>query len=153
MLNGRVKFANQTKIILHMKITKLLIALIAFTFFSCETENISQASEPVLEKTEQISNKSNLRYDVIIKLLDQQTGTSVPANKLPGYGAENIETGETFYTSRYEIDLFESLPEGTYRFKAYKGYFDGAYSKTVTLSELEENNEGFFEVTLNYWSE
>lgn len=120
-------------------------------FIACETESVIQEQVGLHKKI--TFEKTTVNYDVIIKLVDENTGWPVSANSLPGYVARNLNTGVLYYTSRYEIDLFESLPSGTYRFDAYDGYFDGASSSTVTLSHEIENEDGFIEVTLKYWSE
>ncbi|MBW1295911.1 hypothetical protein [Aquimarina litoralis] len=130
-----------------MKLIKyiLLVSVVHF-FVSCETE---QTKDQILE----IEEKSDVRFDVVIKLVDEWSGQEIPASTLPGYGATNLETGEIYFDSRYEVGLFESLPVGTYRFDARDGYFDGASSAIVEVSGENETPEGWIEVTLSYWSE
>lgn len=96
-------------------------------------------------------------YDVRI-VLEDSFGNLITGNTgLQGYFAYDIEHDEYFYAGEFqsqEIDLFVDLPEGTYTFGAFDGYFDGASSNTVTLTgdlQLNENDE--LEVTLIYWSE
>lgn len=91
-------------------------------------------------------------YNVRIKLVDQ-SGASVPADTLPGYGAKNLETGVYIYPDYYDYNTFKNLPAGTYRFSAYDGYFDGASDAVVTLDPSLVGADGFIDVTLHYWSE
>lgn len=93
-------------------------------------------------------------YTVTIRLEDGN-GNEVPAATLPGYYAQNVATGEYFYAGEgqgQESTIFEELEAGTYVFGAYDGYFDGASSATVTLSEAADQN-GVVTVILSYWSE
>lgn len=121
------------------------ISIVCF-FVSCETEQ-------TVDQTIAIEEKSDVRFDVIIKLVDEWSGQEIPASTLPGYGATNLETGAIYFDSRYEVGLFESLPVGTYRFDARDGYFDGASSAIVEVSGENETPEGWIEVILKYWSE
>jgi len=94
-------------------------------------------------------------FDVEI-LLEDRNGNSVAVGTLPGYYAKNVETGEYIYAGEnqgQEINVFEELAAGTYVFGAYDGYFDGASSQTVTLSEALVNQNGVITITLSYWSE
>ncbi|RNL92965.1 hypothetical protein ED312_02845 [Sinomicrobium pectinilyticum] len=68
-----------------------------------------------------------------------------------GYAAKNLSTNEWIYTERGQ-NFFENLPEGTYRFTAYEGYFCGASSKTVTISDDIAVN-GEITVELSGWCE
>ncbi|WP_299607755.1 hypothetical protein [uncultured Aquimarina sp.] len=130
-----------------MKLLRYITLILIVCFFvSCETEQ-------VVDQTIAIEEKSDVRFDVIIKLVDEWSGQEIPASTLPGYGATNLETGAIYFDSRYEIGLFESLPVGTYRFDARDGYFDGASSAIVEVSGENETPEGWIEVTLRYWSE
>ncbi|WP_299211519.1 hypothetical protein [uncultured Aquimarina sp.] len=132
-----------------MKLMKKIILLFILCFsFSCETE-----IDSIEDKTSTIQEKSQVRFDVVIKLVDEWTGQEIPASTLPGYGATNLQTGAIYFDSRYEVGLFESLPVGTYRFDARDGYFDGASSVIVDVSSENETPEGWIEVTLRYWSE
>lgn len=130
-----------------MRLIKYVTLIFIFCFFvSCETEQ-------TVDQTLTIEEKSDVRFDVIIKLVDEWSGQEIPASTLPGYGATNLETGAIYFDSRYEVGLFESLPVGTYRFDARDGYFDGASSAIVEVSGENETSEGWIEVTLQYWSE
>jgi hypothetical protein len=96
-------------------------------------------------------------YDVRIVLEDSYGNKITGSTGLQGYYAYNDETDEYFFSGEYQgqdPDVFNDLPEATYTFGAFNGYFDGAGSNTVTLSsELPLNSEGEVEVTLIYWSE
>lgn len=134
-------------------IGKVLMLTALSLFFSCETEDSVQemATEAKVENQKVASRVAS--FDVYIKLVDWRTGQDVPASTLPGYGATNLATGETFFDSQYEPGLFESLPAGTYRFDARDGYFDGASSAVVEVSAANETSEGWVVATLRYWSE
>ena len=92
-------------------------------------------------------------YDVRIELEDERTGQPVDPQTLPGYAAKNLDTNQWYYPSYYDYNEFSNLPDGTYRFVSYDGYFDGSSSEVVTLSSSLEGNDGFIVVTLQYWSE
>ncbi len=95
-------------------------------------------------------------YNVKIELVHYQSGLPVNPGTLPGYVVTDLETGIFYYAGEQQtqaINEFIDLPEGTYRFDAYDGYFDGASSKTVTLSNEPVGADGFITVTLTYWSE
>lgn len=85
---------------------------------------------------------------VHIELVNPQTGNPVTSHGLQGYWAKDQATG-VYYYSDYS-DNFEELPEGTYMFGAFNGYWDGASSRIVTLDAANGN---YTVVTLNYWSE
>ncbi|WP_299442939.1 hypothetical protein [uncultured Aquimarina sp.] len=128
---------------------KNIIIVFAVCFlFSCETE-----TDTIQEEKSTIQEKGQLAFDVVIKLVDEYSGQEVPAGTLPGYVATNLDTNNIYYTSWYEVELFESLPVGTYRFDAYDGYFDGASSAIVEVNTENETPEGWIVVTLRYWSE
>ncbi|MHA7057700.1 hypothetical protein ACWGOQ_0010805 [Aquimarina sp. M1] len=127
---------------------KFILLFIIFLSFSCEKDmDIEQGNSVTIEE------KSQVRFDVVIKLIDEWSGQEIPANTLPGYGATNLETGEVYFDSRYEVGLFESLPTGTYRFDTRDGYFDGASSAIIEVNSENETPEGWIEVILKYWSE
>ncbi|UUC47078.1 hypothetical protein [Flavobacterium cerinum] len=89
-------------------------------------------------------------YNVCIKLVDY-LGNPVTYNDLHGYYAYN-QSNAYFYPENYG-DCYDNLAPGTYTFAAYNGYFSGASSTTVTLSDSLVNANGIIEVTLVYWSE
>ncbi|MDY8137361.1 hypothetical protein [Aquimarina sp. 2201CG5-10] len=135
----------------------IVCLLISATFFiACQTETGIQESTPestsITKNNTEVKN-TGIAFDVYIQLVDENSGQPVSPETLPGYYAKNLDTGEYFYTSRYEVNLFESLPVGTYRFDAYDGYFDGASSAIVEVGFENETPEGWIEVTLSYWSE
>ncbi|GAA3515957.1 hypothetical protein GCM10022393_32430 [Aquimarina addita] len=132
-----------------MKFIKKMILLSCICLaFSCETETDSEIEQKVTADL-----ITTLKFDVVIKLIEPRSGQEISASTLPGYAARNLETNEIYYTSQREVDLFESLPTGTYRFDAYDGYFDGASSVIAEVSPAFETEDGWIEVTLNYWSE
>ncbi len=130
----------------NLSLTLLLV--VACLTLSCErqTDSIEEQNEAVSQTDIVVNQKSIAAFDVLIKLVDENTGKQVDPTTLPGYAATNLETGETSYTSRRAVNLFENLPVGTYRFDAYDGYFDGASSTVATVSADQV-------VTLKYWSE
>ncbi|SNR15980.1 hypothetical protein [Tenacibaculum jejuense] len=136
------------------KITHIFVFLVASLLVSnIEAQNLANSSTTVIEtKTKKELNKKSSDFDVRIKLEDRY-GNEVPAATLPGYYAYNVETNTYYYADdRREVDLFTNLPAGTYRFDAYDGYFDGASSTIVTLSNNSIVNDEII-VTLSYWSE
>ncbi len=136
------------------KITQIIVFLVAILLVSnVEAQNLVDNSNTIVEtKTKKELNKKSSEFDVRIKLVDRY-GNEVPAATLPGYYAYNLETNTYYYADdRREVDLFTNLPAGTYRFDAYDGYFDGASSTMVTLSNASVVNDEIV-VTLSYWSE
>ncbi|WP_378184121.1 hypothetical protein [Aquimarina sp. SS2-1] len=132
-----------------MRLVRKLICLnVICLFFSCEKDTHNSQIEAFTYQ-----EKSEVRFDVYVRLVDEWSGQEIPAGTLPGYGATNLETGEIYFDSLYEAGLFESLPTGMYRFDARDGYFDGASSAIVEVSPENETPEGWIEVTLHYWSE
>ncbi|WP_025741136.1 hypothetical protein [Aquimarina pacifica] len=129
------------------------LLVLACLLLSCEKQANTIEEQNIETDTTVINQKSIAAFDVVIKLVDENSGQDVDATTLSGYAATNLETGEVSYTSRYEVNLFESLPVGTYRFDAYDGYFDGASSVVAEISSELENEEGWIEITLKYWSE
>lgn len=125
---------------------------VSITFFiACETWNDYQELEEEFSKIEDV--KHNKSYSVKIELIDR-FDQLVGSNGLRGYFAINQDTGEIFYPLRSDDDnVFRLLPEGSYRFDAYDGYFDGASSSLVTLSDELVDSSGYIIVTLRYWSE
>ncbi|WP_075342239.1 hypothetical protein [Tenacibaculum agarivorans] len=117
-------------------------------------QNIQRYAEEARDNAEELK-AIPASFKVRIELVDY-AGNPVSADTLPGYVATNTETNEFFYAGENQgdpIDVFLNLSEGTYRFDAYDGYFDGASSKVVTLSSDLVNTDGEIVVTLNYWSE
>lgn len=140
ILNDNVALAKQ----LNNKIRKDLNTIIKFA------KNIKIEAEE-LKNTPQPTTFYNIR----IELVDGQ-GNPVNASVLPGYVATNQDTGGIYYsgdTQTQAIDEIINLPPGAYRFDAYDGYFDGASSQIITLSNAMVGADGYIVVTLNYWSE
>ncbi|NHN25762.1 hypothetical protein FIA58_008755 [Flavobacterium jejuense] len=139
-----------------MKIFQKTVLIVALALFiSCDKEEITTTDnlDSKALKTNKVTERTTeVFFDVYVELVDNN-GNSVPASTLPGYGATNLETGVSYYDSRYEPGLFESLPIGTYRFYARDGYFDGASSAIVDVIPANETPEGWIIATLNYWSE
>lgn len=92
-------------------------------------------------------------YNVRILLEDYLGNPVTGSTGLMGYYAYNVFTGEYVYPDYYHADEFSDLRAGTWTFGAYPGYFDGASTRTVTLSASLEGPDGFIPVTLQYWSE
>lgn len=137
----------------------ILALIVLFAFTSCQESGLIESEIAPVEETptETTSQRTQrvVNYDVIIKLVDHYGNTiAVEHTGLGGFAAQSQTTGQYFYQPRGgDLDLLEGLPEDTYRFMAYDGYFDGAGSSVVTLSSDLENEDGFIEVTLSYWSE
>lgn len=96
-------------------------------------------------------------YDVRIVLVDGNGHEITGSTGLQGFYAFD-EINEVYYYAgewqTQDLFLFTDLPESTYTFGAFDGYFDGASSTTLTLSpELPVNEDGELEVELVYWSE
>lgn len=110
------------------------------------------AAIPVRTLLARGQNKIAITYNVRIRLVHSD-GSPVPLNGLRGYWARNEQTGVYYDTTDREGYEFEGLPAGTYTFGAYPGNWDGASSKTVTLTPAQVGADGFIEVTLVYWVE
>jgi hypothetical protein len=114
----------------------------------------SQAAVPVrtIGIGEPVQNNVAVSYNVRIKL-ERTDGTPVTGSVgLRGYWARNEQTG-VIYDAPREENEFEGLPGGTYTFGAYPGNWEGAVSKTVTLTAGQVGPDGFIEITLVYWVE
>lgn len=92
------------------------------------------------------------RYNVCIQTVDYQ-GNPVSGSDLHGFYAQNLATGEYIYPTNQDGNCFENLPNGTYRFDSYDGYWSGTSPTEVTLSEQVVNSNGVIIVNLTYWSE
>jgi len=91
-------------------------------------------------------------YQVYVRTVDSN-GNEVPPSDLFGFYAINNANGEAFYPDNQEGTCFTGLSSGTYTFGAFNGYFSGASSNTITLSESLLNADGIIVVDLVYWSE
>ena len=92
------------------------------------------------------------RYNVCIQTVDY-LGNPVSGSDLHGFYAQNLATGEYIYPTNQDGNCFENLPDGTYLFDSYNGYWSGTSSEQVTLSENLVNSNGIIIVNLVYWSE
>lgn len=93
-------------------------------------------------------------FDVTFELVDSYGNVYAPGSTgLFGFYAYDQANGNYIYTDRYDPDWFYSLPQGTYTFGAFDGYFDGAGTSTVTLNSSLEGPDGFIVIQLSYWSE
>ena len=92
-------------------------------------------------------------YDVRIVLVDNN-GNVVTSHGIQGYSAYDMDNNQYYYPQDYYTpNEFENLGAGTYRFDAMDGYFDGASSKIVTLSNSMVGTDGYITIELQYWSE
>ena len=91
--------------------------------------------------------------NVRIKLVHTDGSPVTGSVGLRGCWARNEQTGVYYETTDREGYEFEGLPAGTYTFGAYPGNWEGAVSKTVTLTPSQAGPDGFIEVTLVYWVE
>jgi hypothetical protein len=98
-------------------------------------------------------NKITTACNVRIKLVHTDGSPVTGSVGLRGCWARNEQTGVYYETTDREGYEFEGLPAGTYTFGAYPGNWEGAVSKTVTLTPSQEGPDGFIEVTLVYWVE
>lgn len=118
---------------------KLLYVAFAIFSFAFTTKNVS-LEVPAQEE-----------FEVIVSLVGR-SGNKVSTNTLSGYYAYNIETNQYYYDDYYygESGVISNLPAGSYRIGAYDGYFDGASSEFITITEGSDET---VEVTLQYWVE
>jgi hypothetical protein len=98
-------------------------------------------------------NNITTACNVRIKLVHTDGSPVTGSVGLRGCWARNEQTGVYYETTDREGYEFEGLPAGTYTFGAYPGNWEGAVSKTVTLTPSQEGPDGFIEVTLVYWVE
>jgi hypothetical protein len=96
-------------------------------------------------------------YDVRIVLADDE-GNSLSQNTgLTGFYAYDTKNDQYYYSGDCEdqdLFLITNLPEGSYTFGAFDGYFDGAGTALLELkSDLPVNDKGEVEVHLTYWSD
>ncbi|CAM1343589.1 hypothetical protein [Tenacibaculum amylolyticum] len=117
-----------------------------------DIETIVRLADLARERAEEIKALPQ-EFTIRMKLVDDG-GNDIPADTLPAYFAQNLDTNTYYYPQdRRQVDLFTNIPEGEYLFGAMDGYFDGASSKIVTISKELVNANGEIIVTLNYWSE
>ncbi|WP_459209653.1 hypothetical protein [Aquimarina rhabdastrellae] len=121
---------------------------------SCQSENDLVVNETAAQLTK-TTQKSSARYEAQINIVDDY-GNPVGSHDLSQFYAQNLDTGRYYYPDnpyREYVDIIEDLPEGTYLFGVMDGYFDGASSTIVEVNSAAENEDGFVEVNLVYWSE
>ena len=97
--------------------------------------------------------KTDIAYDVRIKLVTINGTPVTGSTMLRGFWARNEQTGITYDPTEREGNEFAALPPGTYTFGAYPGPWEGVVSKTVILDGTNEGPDGFTEVTLVFWVE
>lgn len=133
----------------------LILSCLSALFFvqsNAATTNVQPVSPSAT--TDQPADKITTTFSVRITLVDIYGAPVTSGSGLRGYWAQNVATGEYYYPGGQEDeDKFENLPAGTYTFGAYPGNWDGAVSKTVTLSSGNVGPDGYIVVTLTYWVE
>lgn len=96
-------------------------------------------------------------YQVRVVLADKNGNNLSERTGLTGFYAYDAENDMYYYSGDcedHDIFLITNLPEGTYTFGAFEGYFDGAGTSLLELkSDLPKNERGEVEVHLTYWSD
>lgn len=137
-----------------MRKALILSCLSALFFVQSHAATVSENAAAPAVTTAQPANKISTTFNVRITLVDIYGAPVTGGSGLRGYWAQNVATGEYYYPGGQEgEDKFENLPAGTYTFGAYPGNWDGAVSKTVTLSSGNVGPDGYIVVTLTYWVE
>ncbi|MBC9915306.1 hypothetical protein [Chitinophaga varians] len=137
-----------------MRKTVVLSALSALFFVQSHAASVTEKTVNPSSVTEKPADKISQEFNVRITLVDIHGAPVTGGSGLRGYWAQNVATGEYYYPGGQEDeDKFENLPAGTYTFGAYPGNWDGAVSKTVTLSSGNVGPDGYIVVTLTYWVE
>ncbi|NVK63715.1 MAG: hypothetical protein HWE22_03970 [Flavobacteriales bacterium] len=112
-------------------------------------------AEQILEEAEDLWAQLNATYNVRVELLDNW-GNSYTYDQtgLQGVYAQNTATGQYIYPMQGDLSgELTNLPNGTYVIGSYDGYWDGAGTATITLSNQTVGADGYIVVTLSYWSE
>lgn len=112
-------------------------------------------AQEILEEAEDLLAQLNATYDVRVQLLDHW-GNVYAYNQtgLQGVYAQNTATGQYIYPGQGDLSgELTDLPNGTYVIGSYDGYWDGAGTTTVTLSNETVGADGYILITLSYWSE
>jgi hypothetical protein len=126
-------------------------ALTLISTLNLKLQNETQALNRI--KTRSNNAISLVRtYEVCVRTVNSN-GVEVPPSDLFGFYAINDSTGDVFYPDNQEGTCFSSLSAGTYTFGAFPGYFSGASTATVTLSQNLINQNGIIVIDLVYWSE
>ncbi|MBP2832984.1 hypothetical protein J8281_12375 [Aquimarina sp. U1-2] len=133
--------------IVQISISILIATLLLFNI-SCETPS----HENPQSKT---TFKNALTYN--IRFGSEHYVPSDDPGGIQGFYAINIETRDIYYSDRigqYSYDnKILNIPEGTYEFGAFEGYFEGASSEIIALRQDLIGNDGFVQVDLRFWSE
>jgi hypothetical protein len=128
----------------------LLFSVLSLLFFT-QTFAVTPVSPRLVQQLQQ--NNISTAYNVRIKLVHTDGSPVTGSIGLRGCWARNEQTGVVYDPTDREGYEFEALPGGTYTFGAYPGNWEGAVSKTVTLTPSQVGPDGFIEVTLVYWVE
>lgn len=137
-----------------MRKTLILSCLSALFFVQSNAATTKQKTVNTSSTADKPADKISTTFNVRITLVDIHGAPVTGGSGLRGYWAQNVATGEYYYPGGQEDeDKFENLPAGTYTFGAYPGNWDGAVSKTVTLSSGNVGPDGYIVVTLTYWVE
>ena len=137
-----------------MRKTLVLSFLSALFFVQSHAATAAEKTAVLSSVTDKSADKISEEFNVRITLVDIYGNPVTGGTGLRGYWAQNVATGEYYYPGGQEDeDKFENLPAGTYTFGAYPGNWEGAVSKTVTLSSGNVGPDGYIVVTLTYWVE
>jgi len=112
-------------------------------------------AEQILEEAEDLLAQLNATYNIRVQLKDHWGNIySYDQTGLMGVYAQNTATGQYIYPGQGDLSgELTNLPNGTYIIGSYDGYWDGAGTKTITLSNETVGVDGYILVTLSYWSE
>jgi hypothetical protein len=130
---------------------KILLFSVLSLLFLTPTFAVTPVSPRLVQELQQ--NNISTIYNVRIKLVHTDGSPVTGSIGLRGCWARNEQTGVVYDPTDREGYEFEGLPGGTYTFGAYPGNWEGAVSKTVTLTPGQVGPDGFIEVTLVYWVE
>lgn len=122
----------------------------------CQASNAQvDLAEQILEEAEDLWAQLNATYNVRVQLLDNWGNTyDYDQTGLQGVYAQNTATGQYIYPMQGDLSgELTNLPNGTYVIGSYDGYWDGAGTATITLSNEPVGTDGYIIVTLSYWSE
>lgn len=112
-------------------------------------------AQDILVEAENLLAELNATYDIRVRLQDHW-GNIYAYNQtgLQGVYAQNTATGQYIYPGQGDLSgELTNLPNGTYIIGSYDGYWDGAGTTTITLSNETVGSDGYIVVTLSYWSE
>ena len=130
---------------------KTLLFSVLSLLLITQTSSVTLVSSRFVQTLQQ--NNISTAYNVRIKLVHTDGSPVTGSIGLRGCWARNEQTGIVYDPTDREGYEFEALPGGTYTFGAYPGNWEGAVSKTVTLTPSQVGPDGFIEVTLVYWVE